>query len=94
MPDIQHKEEEEMGEKDSVRSRKRLIMFGMFSLVLVTFVATFLTLAVIMRTIDPAFYGGSGIIQMALVPSLIVTAIAVVVCVIGWFVYTKVLLKE
>lgn len=83
-----------MGEKDSVQSRKRLVMFGMFSLVLVTFVATFLTLAVIMRTIDPAFYGGSGIVSMALVPSLIVTAIAAVVCVIGWFVYTQVLLKK
>jgi hypothetical protein len=94
MLDIQRKEEEDMGEKDSVQSRKRLVMFGMFSLVLVTFVATFLTLAVIMRTIDPAFYGGSGIVNMALVPSLIVTAIAAVVCVIGWFVYTQVILKE
>jgi hypothetical protein len=31
---------------------------------------------------------------MALVPSLIVTGIAIVACIAGWLVYTKVILKE
>lgn len=83
-----------MSEKGTVEGRKRWILFGMFSLILITFVASFLTLAVIMKAIDPTFFGAGGIVRLALVPSLIVTAIALVACVIGWFVYTKAILKE
>jgi hypothetical protein len=83
-----------MSEKRTPESGKRLVLYGMFSLVLVTFVSSFLGLAVIMRLIDPDFYGTGGIVQLALIPSLIVTAIAIVACVIGWFVYTKAILKE
>ncbi len=83
-----------MSEKKSPQSAKRLVLYGMFSLVLVTFVSSFFGLAVIMRMIDPDFFGTSGIVRLALVPSLIVTAIAIVACVIGWFVYTKAILKD
>jgi hypothetical protein len=73
---------------------KRLVRYGMFNLVLITFVSTFLTLAVIMRKIDPTFFGTDEIVRLALVPSLIVTGIALVASIIGWFVYTKLILKE
>ncbi|MGD8623163.1 MAG: hypothetical protein PVJ34_01385 [Anaerolineae bacterium] len=85
---------QEVSPKERAERGKRLVRYGMFSLVLTTFVATFLTLAVIMRMIDPTFFGADDIIRLALVPSLIVTGIALVASIIGWFVYTKVILKE
>jgi hypothetical protein len=83
-----------MSEKGTPGSGKRLVLYGMFSLVLITFVSSFFSLAVIMRLIDPNVYGAGEIVQLALVPSLVVTGVALVACVIGWFVYTKVILKE
>ena len=79
---------------DRAQRGKRLVVYGMFSLILVTFVSSFLTLAVLMKKIDPVLFGGGEIVRMALVPSLLVTGVALVACVIGWFVYTKVILKE
>ncbi|KPL19258.1 MAG: hypothetical protein AMJ93_13245 [Anaerolineae bacterium SM23_84] len=79
---------------ERARRGKNLVLYGMFSLILITFLSSFLVLAVIMRKIDPAFFDGAAIAGMALVPSLIVTAIAIVACIAGWIVYTKVILKE
>jgi hypothetical protein len=85
---------QEISSKERAERGKRLVRYGMFSLVVVTFVSTFLTLALIMRMIDPTFFGANEIVRLALVPSLIVTAIALGASIIGWFVYTKVYLKE
>jgi hypothetical protein len=85
---------QELSPEERAKRGKRLVRYGIFSLILITFVATFLTLALIMRMIDPTFFGANEIVRLALVPSLIVTAIAIVASIIGWFVYTKVILKE
>ncbi len=66
---------------------KKLLLYGMFALIVVTFLAVFLTVYLVAAPLT----GGPG---MALQISLIVTAIAVVASVIVWFVYTKAVLKE
>lgn len=66
---------------------KRLLLYGMFALVVVTFLAVFLTLYLVT---GPAT-GGPG---LALQTAVIVTVIAVVACVIVWFLYTRAVLKE
>jgi hypothetical protein len=65
---------------------KRLLLYGMFSLVLVTIVTVFLATWFIL-----APFGETG---AAILITLIVGAVAVVACVIVWFVYTKLILKE
>lgn len=65
---------------------KRLLIYGMFSLVLVTVVALFLTLYLLLAPL--------GQTSVAITATLIVGAIAIVACVIVWFVYTKLILKE
>jgi lipopolysaccharide export LptBFGC system permease protein LptF len=64
---------------------KRLLIYGMFSLVLVTMVAVFLVLYL--------YLGRLGQTGTAIIAALIVGAIAIVACVIVWFVYTKLILK-
>ncbi len=66
---------------------KRLLLYGMFALVVVTFLAVFLTLYLVT---GPAT-GGPG---LALRTAVIVTVIAVIACVIVWFLYTRAVLKE
>jgi uncharacterized membrane-anchored protein len=66
---------------------KRLLIYGMFALVIVTFVAVLLTVWMFSRYIP----GGFG---MALQSALIVTVIAAIACAIVWFIYTKAILKE
>jgi hypothetical protein len=65
---------------------KRLLIYGMFSLVVVTIVAVFLTTWLILAPL-----GQTG---AAIRISLIIGAVAIVACVIVWFVYTKLILKE
>jgi len=65
---------------------KRLLLYGMFSLVLVTIVTVFLTAWFIL-----APFGEPG---AAIQITLIVGAVAIVACVIVWFIYTKAILKE
>ncbi|MEJ2737813.1 MAG: hypothetical protein P8189_30370, partial [Anaerolineae bacterium] len=65
---------------------KRLLLYGMFALVIVTVVALFLTTWFIL-----APFGQTG---TAVQITLIVGAVAIVACVIVWFVYTKLILKE
>jgi len=59
----------------------------MFSLVIVTFVAVFLSLYLITGPLT----GSAGI---ALQSALIVSVIALLACVVVWFIYTKLILKE
>lgn len=66
---------------------KRLLLYGMFALCLVTFVAVFLSVYLVTAPL-------TGSIGPALQTSVIVTVIAVIAAVIVWFVYTKAILKE
>jgi hypothetical protein len=80
-----------MSQKDLSREEqdargKRLLIYGMFSLVIVTVVALFLTLYLLLGPIDAQ--------DVAIKATLIVGAIAIVACVIVWFVYTKLILRE
>ncbi len=72
-------------EERAVRG-KRLLIYGMFSLVVVTIVALFLTLWLMLAPL--------GFTNVAIQTTLIVGAVAIVACVIVWFVYTKLILKE
>jgi hypothetical protein len=65
---------------------KRLLIYGMFSLVVVTIVAVFLTLWLITAPL--------GMTGIAVKTTAIVGLIAIVACVVEWFVYTKVILGE
>jgi hypothetical protein len=65
---------------------KRLLIYGMFALVLVTIVALFLVLWFWLAPV--------GLENIAIQTTLIVGAVAIVACVVVWFVYTKVVLKE
>jgi hypothetical protein len=83
--------EEGMSQKDlspeeQAARGKRLLIYGMFSLVVVTVVALFLTLYLLLGPVNAQ--------DVALKATLIVGAIAIVACVIVWFVYTKLILKE
>jgi hypothetical protein len=83
--------EEEMAAKspasvDRAERGKRLLIYGMFSLVVVTIVAVFLTLWLITAPI--------GLTSIAVKTTVIVGLIAIAACVIEWFVYTKLVLSE
>jgi hypothetical protein len=88
---ITQSKEDKMSDKEltpeqSVARGKRLLVYGMFALVLVTMVALFLVLWLLLAPL--------GYQNIAIQTTLIVGAVAIVACVIGWFVYTKVILKE
>jgi hypothetical protein len=65
---------------------KRLLIYGMFSLVVVTVVAVFLTTWLIMAPL--------GLTSQVITITLIMAAVSIVACVIVWFIYTKLILKE
>ena len=65
---------------------KRLLLYGMFSVVLVTIVALFLISWLILAPWDQT----GAAVQI----TLMVGAVSVVACVIVWFIYTKLILKE
>jgi len=65
---------------------KRLLIYGMFALVLVTVVALILVLWLLLAPL--------GYQNIAIQTTLIVGAVSIVACVVVWFVYTKVVLKE
>ena len=77
---------EELSPEEQAARGKRLLIYGMFSLVVVTMVALFLVLFLLL--------GPVGQTSIAIQATLIVGAIAIVACVIVWFVYTKLILKE
>jgi len=91
LPNKQVKEEDmsekQLSPQERAQRGKRLLLYGMFALVIVTFLSVFLTVYLL----TGALTGGAGV---ALQSSLVVTAIAIVACVIVWFVYTKAILKE
>jgi len=72
-------------EERAVRGR-RLLIFGMFSVVVVTIVALFLTLYIMLAPLDAT--------GTAVKATLIVSGIAIVACVIIWFLYSKLILKD
>lgn len=65
---------------------KRLLFYGMFSLVVVTMVTMFLVLYL--------YLGPLGAQDVAIKATLIIGAVAIVACIVVWFVYTKLILKE
>jgi hypothetical protein len=78
--------QKELSPEEQVARGKRLLIYGMFSLVLVTLVALFLVLFLLLGPVNQT--------GTAIQATLIVGAIAIVACVIVWFVYTKLILKE
>ena len=72
-------------EERAVRG-KRLLLYGMFSLIIVTLVALFLTTWFLLAPFDQT--------GAAIRITLIVGAVTIVACVIVWFVYTRLILKE
>lgn len=66
---------------------KRLLVYGMFSLVVVSFVAVFLVVWLLTAPL-------TGTAGLAFQAALIVTVVAIIACVIVWFIYTKAILKE
>jgi hypothetical protein len=90
-----HREEEgtemtgsNMSAEEQNARGKRLLLYGMFALVIVTVVAVFVTLWVVTAGLGPQFT------NIPIRVTLIVGAITIVACVIIWFVYTKLILKE
>ena len=78
--------QKDLSPEEQAARGKRLLIYGMFSLVVVTVVALFLTLYLLL--------GPIGQTSIAIQATLIVGAITIVACVIVWFVYTKLILKE
>lgn len=78
--------EQEVSPQDQAARGKRLLIYGMFSLVVVTVVAVFLTTWLILAPL-----GQTGAVIRI---TLIIGAVAIVACVIMWFIYTKLILKE
>lgn len=72
--------------EERARRGKRLLLYGMFAMVLVPTVALFLLLWLWLAPL--------GFTNVAIQTTLIVAAVAIITCVIIWFVYTKAILKE
>lgn len=74
--------------EDRAARGKRLLIYGMVSLVIVTIVSVFVTLWLITAPLGVEFIG------VAFKTTAIVGAIAIVASVIVWFIYTKAILHE
>jgi hypothetical protein len=77
---------QELSPEERAARGKRLLIYGMFALVLVTVVTLFLVLWFWLAPL--------GFTNVAIQTTLIVGIVAIVACVIVWFIYTKVILKE
>lgn len=77
---------QDLSPEERARRGKRLLIYGMFALVLVTVVAVFLTTYMLTAPL--------GATNVAVQTTIIIGIIAIVACVVAWFVYTKVILKE
>jgi len=66
---------------------KRLLRYGMFVLVVTTWVAVFLSMYFITGPL-------TGSMGPALKTSLLVSGIALAACIVVWFLYTKLILKD
>lgn len=78
----------EISPQERAKRGKRLLLYGMFALFIVTILAVFVTLWVVTAPLGADFTG------IPLTVTLIVGAITIVACIIIWFVYTKLILKE
>lgn len=77
---------EELSPQERGQRGKRLLLYGMFAIVLIPTVALFLLLWLWLAPV--------GFTNVAIRTTLIVAAVAIITCVIIWFVYTKAILKE
>jgi len=78
----------DLSPEERAQRGKRLLMYGMFALIIVTILAVFVTLWVITAPLGSQFTG------IPIQVTLIVGAIAVVASIVIWFIYTKAILKE
>lgn len=78
--------EKDLSPEERATRGKRLLFYGMFSLVVVTIVSLFLVLWLWLAPV--------GLTNIAIQTTLIIGAITIIACVIVWFVYTKLILKE
>lgn len=78
--------EKDLSPEERATRGKRLLIYGMFSLVVVTVVSLFLVLWLWLAPV--------GLTNIAIQTTLIIGAITIIACVIVWFVYTKLILKE
>jgi hypothetical protein len=78
--------DKEITPEERAKRGKRLLIYGMFALVLVTVVTLFFLLWLWLAPL--------GFTNVAIQTTLIVAVVAVVACVIIWFIYTKLVLKE
>ncbi len=74
--------------EDRAARGKRMLLYGMFALVVVTIVATFVTLWLVTAPL------GADFAAIPIKVTLIVGVIAVVASVAVWFIYTRAILKE
>lgn len=74
--------------EDQTARGKRLLLYGLVSLNVVTIVAVFVTLWLVAAPL------GGDAIGVAIRTTVIVGIIAIVASVIIWFVYTRAILKE
>jgi uncharacterized membrane protein YdbT with pleckstrin-like domain len=74
--------------EDRVARGKKLLLYGMVALVLVTIISVFVSLWVITAPLGSDFTG------VAVKTTLIVGVIAIVAAAVVWFIYTKAILKE
>ena len=79
-------DKQELSPEERAARGKRLLIYGMFSLVVVTFVAVFLS----MYLITGPLTGSPG---LAFQWALIISLIALAACLVVWFIYTKWILK-
>lgn len=77
---------DELSPADRAKRGKRLLLYGMFAMVIVVAVTLFLILWYWLAPV--------GFTNVAIQTTLIITAVTIVACVIIWFVYTKAILKE
>jgi len=78
--------EKDLSPEERAARGKRLLLYGMFSLVVVTVVSLFLVLWLWLAPL--------GLTSIAIQTTLIIGVITIIACVIVWFVYTKLILKE
>lgn len=73
--------------EDRATRGKRLLVYGMFAIVVTTWVAVFLSMYFITGPL-------TGSMGPALETSLLVSGIVLIACIVVWFLYTKLILKE
>jgi hypothetical protein len=74
--------------EDRAARGKRLLLYGMVALVLVTVVSVFVALWIITAPLGSEFTG------IAIKTTLIVGVITIVASAVVWYIYTKAILKE